>query len=669
MRNPALSQKTRFILLLIEAAILCLASWIAFGKLAPPDGEKGFWFYSALLGLILGARLDTPFYAKPADVVLYAAPAAIALALVSSSANWDSGIKVAFALAVTFCVIVGLLGAAAILLNDTKPPKLQQISKAVRVLSETLGAPRVIYTVVILFAIYAFHAQSPIETRTILIAWILTAVLSPLESSVKVGRRLMRIFRPYTIIDADGEVVAYQTPGLILIRQSASSRIKGSDIVAVHDPLGKTRLALALDHVGRDEGMLLRAIEIEGINVSADLEEQVFALNENAVVRLPSGDTAVGSSDLVMEKDSIVGLVAPDTTVEKLYFEVVKDDGLEEGRLVEVKIGGRKVTYQLVNGLSKEEVVQQKNTHGFVRAQAQKIGEWDDAAKRFKLVKWLPKPNSPVMLKSTAVFQHSSSAIGHFPGTDYPVSIKNINDLVTHNTAILGILGVGKSMLAIELVERMMVAGIKVICIDLTDQYATALAPFFDAVAEQGRLNNLRQIGQAGRTRVHQNVEQGGSRREFSEALAQDIATFLNAADHSRLKIYNPAQFDVWRQDSKPYNNTASMASLSPAEITHIISDATLQAASNMGMTPNARVCLVYEEAHSLVPEWNSAVADGDKAASNGSARAILQGRKYGLGCLLITQRTANVTKTILNQCNTIFGVSGLSGGFRFDLS
>ena len=28
-----------------------------------------------------------------------------------------------------------------------------------------------------------------------------------------------------------------------------------------------------------------------------------------------------------------------------------------------------------------------------------------------------------------------------------------------------------------------------------------------------------------------------------------------------------------------------------------------------------------------------------------------------GLGCLLITQRTANVTKTILNQCNTIFAM------------
>ena len=74
-------------------------------------------------------------------------------------------------------------------------------------------------------------------------------------------------------------------------------------------------------------------------------------------------------------------------------------------------------------------------------------------------------------------------------------------------------------------------------------------------------------------------------------------------------------------------------------------------------MSTSARACLVYEEAHSLVPEWNSVVNEGDKNATSGTARAILQGRKYGLGCMLITQRTANVTKTILNQCNSIFAM------------
>lgn len=172
---------------------------------------------------------------------------------------------------------MGILGSVAILLKDSKQPWLQRLSNAARVLAETLGAPRAIYTVVILFAIYAFHFQSPTESTTILVAWVLTAVLSPLESSVRIGRRLMCIFKPDTIIDSDGEVVAYQTPGLILVRQSASSKIATGGLVAIHDPLGKTRLALALDHVGRDEGVLLRAIEIPDVEVPATLEEQVFS--------------------------------------------------------------------------------------------------------------------------------------------------------------------------------------------------------------------------------------------------------------------------------------------------------------------------------------------------------------------------------------------------------
>jgi hypothetical protein len=72
------------------------------------------------------------------------------------------------------------------------------------------------------------------------------------------------------------------------------------------------------------------------------------------------------------------------------------------------------------------------------------------------------------------------------------------------------------------------------------------------------------------------------------------------------------------------------------------------------GVEQPARLCIVFEEAHSLIPEWNQVAQDADKQQVNRTARKVLQGRKYGLGSLIVTQRTANVTKTILNQCNTI---------------
>src|SRR3989454_11088176 len=99
------------------------------------------------------------------------------------------------------------------------------------------------------------------------------------------------------------------------------------------------------------------------------------------------------------------------------------------------------------------------------------------------------------------------------------------------------------------------------------------------------------------------------------------------------------------------------MATLTPTEITRIFTESTLEILQELGMSESARCCIVYEEAHSLIPEWSAVASDGDKTATNGTAKAILQGRKFGLGCLVITQRTANVTKSILSQGNTVFGL------------
>jgi uncharacterized protein len=668
MREPALNQKTRFVLLLLDVVILCGASWLAFGRVFPVSDDRGFWFYTALLGLLLGSRLDTPFFAKPADVILYAAPAAIALALGSSWAQWNEGVRVAYCIAMTFCIVAGLLGAIAILTVDSRSIGWQRASNASRVLAETLGAPRTIYSVVISFALYAFHAASPKEFGIIVAAWVLTAVLSPFEGALRIWRRLRKLFKPNTILDADGEVVAYQTPGLILVRQSGSGKIESGDVVAVHDPLGRTRLTLALDNVGRDEGVLLRTIEIVDVEASSELRDQLSALLANAVVRVSKPEEAISQNRLVKSKDALVGLVASDTSVERLYFEVVKDEGLEEGRLVEVQIGKRVVTYQLVNGLTKEEVVQHKSTHGFTRAQAQKIGEWDAASKRFTFVKWLPAPNAPVFLKTAADFVASSSAVGHFPGTNYPVSIKSIDELVTHNTAILGILGVGKSMLAIELVERMMAAGVKIICLDLTSQYSEELASYYDQAHEETCLARIQDAGDKDREAWAENPEEGGSISALREAFHADLGEFLGEDNPRRLKVYNPSQVMGSKQVSEPksYNDGgwkrgAALWGVTPVEVTRIVSETVLSLLQGK-MSSKARACLVYEEAHSLIPEFSAVASPSDREASNGTARAILQGRKFGLGCLVVTQRTANVTKTILNQCNTVFAMRTFDG-------
>ena len=95
---------------------------------------------------------------------------------------------------------------------------------------------------------------------------------------------------------------------------------------------------------------------------------------------------------------------------------------------------------------------------------------------------------------------------------------------------------------------------------------------------------------------------------------------------------------------------------MNPAEVTAVIARSVLDQVSD-AMTSDLRVCLVLEEAHSLAPEWNSTANDGERQAATATARALMQGRKFGFGSIIVTQRTANVTKSILNQCNTIFAL------------
>ena len=417
-----------------------------------------------------------------------------------------------------------------------------------------------------------------------------------------------------------------------------------------------------MDYVGRDEGLLLRAIEVSAPDLAKDECESVLAtLPQNSAATINFShecQTAIAQSSVPDQQARFVGIVAPDSSLNRLLFEVVRALELKEGALVEVDIGAQRVAYQVIEGMTREDIVFRKNTFGFVRGEAMKIGIWNAAESRFLRAQWLPDPNSPVLLAAPAAAAPLPiEAVGRFPGTSYTARISNVSALVTHNTAILGILGIGKTMLSLELVERMIAEGIKVICLDLTNQYEAQLAEFFDPVSLNQEREQLDQVGENGSGNVQLNVEEGGSINQFRELLRQQLHPFITTNNAGSFRIYNPSTFEVWRQDSRPYQGHASMATLTPTEITHAFSDVVLSIVQELGETNQARVCLIFEEAHSLVPEWSSAVAEGDKAATNGTARAILQGRKFGMGCILITQRTANVTKTILNQCNTVFAM------------
>lgn len=654
-------QRQRLIILVVYVLALFVVNFAAFGQFPVLSGGKSLWFYTALANILLGNLLVTPFYVKPVDVVAYSVAGIVALGSVQSWHEWQIVDRLIFTFGCAYCTLTLFLAIATILTKDSVSEVVRQWHQTLRLLANTLGNQTILFSVVILVAIGIFHRHSTREAVIILLSWVVIAS-RPEVVAAKSYNQIRNIWCSGPPIHVFGMVVAYQTPSIVLIRQDRTDAVAFGTLLLVRDPQAPSKLTMAMDYVGRDEGLLLRAIEVSAPDLAQEECESVLeTLPQNSAATINFSNecqTAISQSSVPDQQARFVGIVAPESSLNRLLFEVVRPLDLREGALVEVNIGARRVAFQVIEGMTREDIVFRKNTFGFVRGEARKIGIWDAAESRFRRAQWLPDPNSAVLLAASAEpGPLPIEAIGRFPGTAYTARISNLSALVTHNTAVLGILGIGKTMLSLELVERMIAEGIKVICLDLTNQYGTQLAEFFDLISLNHEREQLNQVGEVGENNVQLNVEEGGSVNEFRNLLRQQLHPFITTNGAGFFRIYNPSSFEVWRQDSRPYQGHASMATLTATEITRAFADVVLSLVQELGETDQARVCLIFEEAHSLVPEWSSAVAEGDKAATNGTARAILQGRKFGMGCILITQRTANVTKTILNQCNTVFAM------------
>lgn len=651
-----INQVTRLYILIVYVILLFLISYLVFGTPIPPSSEQGLWFYACLASILLGDLLVSPYFTKPADAISNAVAALIALLSVNAfTLNLPSFNNFLWVIAVIYSALIILCSVISIVLKDSDHPSLTRVSRSFYLFATELGAPRWVFSTVFLFSLVSFHAANAQEFLLISFAWLTLIAFHPLEYLSHLIRRIIDIWTG-SRLPTVGEIIGYQFPGIVLIKNQPDSNIAFGDTLLVRGDDGKRVLAVALDQFGYTDSSWQRAIRISDQSTQSIISNQRI-LNLSAVSSIAIDPNLY--PDLKNHCDEIkgtlIGIVAPETDIARLRIEIIRADlDLQEGRLVQVNVSDKPVLYQIVNGLTKEEILELKSNRGYVRGEARKLGQWN--GNTFDPIKWLPQPNSPVFLLNVENPGFNINAIGHIPFTNYFLELE-LGPLITHNTAILGILGVGKTCLALELIERMIYQGIKVVCLDMTSQYAQELVPYYAADEEDPLFIRLQQIGARGRNNMQQNVEEGGSVRQFKEEITNQLRVFLNPNNDRFIKIYNPTKFDVWKQENRPFQGIASMATITTCEITRIITETCLEILEAQGMSDQAKCCLVLEEAHSIIPEWNSVANEGDKTATNGTAKAILQGRKYGLGCLVITQRTANVTKSILNQCNTIFAL------------
>lgn len=632
------------------------------GRLPPPLGIDGLWFYSAFAALILGAFLVEPFFARPVDVIANA----VALILVVVSTDTDAvaisatSATVGQAVLLGYAAILLVVAAIAIRFKD-RPGRRHRVAMIASAMVGAIGRATVVFSILLFAASYTAFADQSDKLASLFLAWILIFVWRPVERVIDMWRRLK---------------VSVPTEAMVI------ERIEEPGILVVRLPPGRVvevgrRLALESGS-GTEQATVVDATRL--------LARQTARLALDEALPVAIGDAIAFAP---VETAQTVGHVSGGTTLQRLVIEqssVGPGVVMEEGMLVETPTdAGTPVLHQVVAAEVKS-LGEPEARRDVVEVGARKLGRWDPGRCTFDVVPWLPTPGATVNVHAGGEWTFAADKIGHVPGTSYGLGL-DVHMAVTHNTAILGILGIGKTTLASEVIRKMLAEGVKVVVLDPTDRYAVEFADVCDRATQRkiersidelvsGRLND------AGMRTTSGGHQEAGNRGEFEAAIGDLLERFWEG--DARLLVLNPGAFAVTRMDGGVYSGNANrLVAYSAVEITQLIAQALLDlaresseeeelladSAANVD-TPapstdevvardgeRARICLVLEEAHSLVPEINSSAGFAEKDAVVRTARAIMQGRKYGYGSMVITQRTANVTKSILNQCNSIIAM------------
>ena len=635
-----MNRRTRLIFLGLSLIIL-----IGVGRFVTKDFQfllNDFWFTSGFLLLILLSLIDQPHFSKDSNVFVNAVTAGVSLLLVpETNRNWIFYLflGVTFFLAISSYVLMWLRSKP--LPNENK--FIQFISRICR----EIGKPQTLFSAFFLWGAINKFGVSSDGFNALMLYWAIFMILS-IPSIASIISGLFDKVENIKNENAIGTIFGVQSKNTFLVkllpdRKETIKIFEFVEFLYSIDENRSVRKGLILDTYLLNEQQWVKVLTTNEI-------DKIF--EGKKIYENHTDDIVYKIKDVPENKylNAFIGIVTENSTIEKIRFIYNSKNSIQEGQLLEVKIGTNKISvfYQIINGVTKIEQLENKNETGLIIGEAMQLGTWDNEKVKFEPYGWVPEINSPVYISSMindVEVSNSELKIGQIPNTNFPVII-NKELALTHHTAIIGVTGTGKSVFSRNLIkEYLKDSNVKVICIDFTGEYKekfkdSETTPIIDSQTETElfkKINEIETILTAPYGK--ENDVTKAKRQGIAKIMIEQISVFMKNPE-SKISIV----------DLPEVINTSEIF-----EYIRLFIKSIFYVAKKEKSFGN-KVCLVLEEAHTVIPEWNFA-GISEKSAQpllNSIAQIALQGRKYNVGLLVIAQRTANVSKTILTQCNTI---------------
>lgn len=638
IKNTSIKPYVRILVLIIGLiAMLVLSYWLT-GELIPSSGEHSNIFQGGILLVILGSLLLEDKFTTPIDALVNGLTGAISLITnPTRSLSW----WIVFG----YCVFVFLAALISTAIGPKNNPDtfLGHLDNWTYHICKYFGKATVLFSFVFLYSVFSFYSIQSREAALLVLFWGIYIALCPLRIANLLQALFDRHKDPFVEM---GDVIRIEHPNLAIVELLNKTRWTDQDVYQTNLADGKTHSLLPIFYHYQNDRKIGTALLLdEEVNPSKTYPLGKVFLDETITVKRDRLLENQYGCEILSDP---IGTIVEGTNIAKIRFEVWQNQCVSKGVLVFCIEQGERVYYQILDGLTKTENLT-NNERGFTIVEAIQLGTWDET-RGFQKYKWLPRINSLVFKYTSPPkfkennFLESQSILGCIPYSDFPVGF-DIEKLRSHHLAILGTTGKGKTELAITLIERALESEIKVFIVDLTLMLAPRLAnenpQKLNLDAKQ--ISDLNNCIQAVETGPYSKSEEKKALNNHLEGLNTTVSGLVSA-----LLTSTQTNLGILELDSIT-NNEATVRL-----IELFLSNIFEYYRRNLPSTP---IWIILEEAHTIVPETKTmGISDySSQAAIIGKISQIaLQGRKYNVGLMILAQRTANVSKTVLTQCNSI---------------
>ncbi|MDD4178974.1 MAG: DUF87 domain-containing protein [Candidatus Margulisbacteria bacterium] len=617
---------------------------IAFPHL-PKDSD--IWFASGLLLIILGIFITEKYFTKSLDVIVNIITLLIVLWTVDSFKTFAL-----YPSLLVYTIIVGFMAIASFLIYDNeKDPQSwhQRVANSLNKVSTFLGSSRILFSIVFIlsffnYIVFSMERSQSITTQQIaafnmIVFWGAVILIEPIDNHII--QPIINIFHKKAHSLLIARIIGHLTPNIVIAEQSSGSFPKYTTgdlfIVDKYNPLHGDIWAMYIDELDADNKRYLQFYIIKGSINDIAKETYVFIPSPNKNTEMIK---FLSDSYIFNKKTALIGTVYDNSDINVIKIRMIPGIdlkyNLEEGDLINVELYGDSAKYQIINVKTDSEIIDGKSKKGIKIITAQQIGFWDDK-QQFIDANWVPDLNSLVFLedpntKDIPELGVNYYRIGLIPKSKYPVYI-NFDDSITHHVAIIGKTGTGKSRMAANIIEKLANNGYKIVLLEIDQNNPQSLSKYISPsliTSEKFKWSCKQE-----------------KRRERGHEIDYDVwkcETNFSPEDKKNIFLVN------WENKSQttengPLSQTDGAVAVIENVIRYQIKD------------PKQKICIVMEEAYDFIPESTFGQQEFGQPKVSRISQLALKCRKHNIGFLIITQRTALVTKTILYQCHTIIAL------------